>query len=220
MSLKITHKHSTSSGAAPAASDLDVGELAINAADAELYTKDSAGNVRKFQNTTTGSSANVQFTQSGSGAVQRTVQSRLRDVISVKDFGAVGDGSTDDTTAFVNALASGNTVRVPNGTYKITSTLDFSDSDLIGEGWGSIIEGHLATASDPLIKAGRSVLIDNLCIQYHSSKITGSETQGERVLIYTAGGSPTDLPLQRGSQISNCLLNNSGTAVYLSLIHI
>jgi hypothetical protein len=53
----------------------------------------------------------------------------MRDVVSVKDFGAVGDGVTDDYQAFVNALtaASGGTVVVPNpsvsykiGTGKIT----------------------------------------------------------------------------------------------------
>jgi hypothetical protein len=38
------------------------------------------------------SSDNQYFLQAGSGAVQRTVQSKLRDVVSVKDFGAVGVG--------------------------------------------------------------------------------------------------------------------------------
>lgn len=41
------------------------------------------------------------------GAVSRTVGAKLQDMISVKDFGAVGDGTTDDTAAFVAALASG-----------------------------------------------------------------------------------------------------------------
>ena len=34
------------------------------------------------------------FIQAGTGAVQRTVESKLQDVVSVKDFGAVGDGVT------------------------------------------------------------------------------------------------------------------------------
>ena len=45
----------------------------------------------------------VGYSQGGTGSVQRTVQSRLRDVVSVKDFGAVGDGVTDDYAAFLAA---------------------------------------------------------------------------------------------------------------------
>jgi hypothetical protein len=117
MTYKITHKNSTVSGTPPTAGDIDVGEIAINAADAELYTKDTAGNIRKFQNTTTGTAAGVQFTQAGSGAVQRTVESKLQDMVSVKDFGAVGDGVADDTAAIQAAVDTGKKVYIPSGAY-------------------------------------------------------------------------------------------------------
>ncbi len=60
----------------------------------------------------------------------------------VTDFGATGDGSTDDTQAFKTALDSaviiGAKVFVPNGIYRITETLVIKDGvSLIGEGTGS-----------------------------------------------------------------------------------
>jgi len=65
----------------------------------------------------------VGFRQSNSsgalgGAVGRTVHQKLQETVSVKDFGAVGNGTTDDSAAFNLAIATGNPVYVPSGTYK------------------------------------------------------------------------------------------------------
>jgi hypothetical protein len=78
----------------------------------------------------------VQFTQAGSGAVERTVESKLQDTVSVKDFGAVGNGVTDDTAAFNAAISfanakggndradiKGTTIYIPGGQYRITEPL-------------------------------------------------------------------------------------------------
>ena len=134
MSLKITHKYSTAAGTPPASGDIDVGEIAINAADAELYTKDTDGNVQTFIS---------QFTQDGTGAVARTIESKLKDVVSVKDFGAVGDGVTDDTAAIQAAInyansAGGAVVWLPRGVYGIngaTGGLDLKQNVVLtGDG--------------------------------------------------------------------------------------
>ena len=79
---------------------------------------------------------------SGTGTAQfsRTVQSKLQDVISVKDFGAVGDGIADDTLAIQNAFnwavyqysSSGKgvgSVYIPAGNYLISDTLQMSYGD-------------------------------------------------------------------------------------------
>lgn len=59
------------------------------------------------------SSNTVGFLQSGTGAVQRTAQAKLRDVVSVKDFGVVGDGVTDDTSAFIAACTYARSTKRP-----------------------------------------------------------------------------------------------------------
>jgi hypothetical protein len=67
----------------------------------------------------------VTFLQAGTGAVTRTAQSKMRDWMSVKDFGAVGDGATDDTIAMNAAAAAAGAAKkalfVPAGVYKMTS---------------------------------------------------------------------------------------------------
>lgn len=76
------------------------------------------------------------FTQAGTGAVERTVDARLKDVVNVKDFGAVGDGITDDTLAinraakYVARVLGGGTVYYPAGTYKITRAIRLDDYDI------------------------------------------------------------------------------------------
>lgn len=93
----------------------------------------------------------VGFIQAGIGAVMRTVQDKLRDDISVKDFGAVGNGVTDDTAAFQAAIAAisqsqsrrGARLKVPAGQYKLTDTLTLTsyatdnaiNIEMVGEGW-------------------------------------------------------------------------------------
>jgi hypothetical protein len=49
----------------------------------------------------------------------------LRDTVSVKDFGAVGDGVTNDTAAFSAAAAASSQVLVPSGTYLMNTAPTF-----------------------------------------------------------------------------------------------
>lgn len=53
-----------------------------------------------------GGSALVGFIQAGTGAIARTAQAKMRESVSVADFGAVGDGVTNDMAAITNAIAA------------------------------------------------------------------------------------------------------------------
>jgi hypothetical protein len=67
------------------------------------------------------------------GAVNRSINQKLSDFISVKDFGATGDGTTDDTTSIQNAINSltlGGTLYFPRGTY-IVSDADANNACLV-----------------------------------------------------------------------------------------
>lgn len=125
---------------------------------------------------TANQSSNVGFLQSGAGALPRTAESKLRDVVSVMDFGAVGDGVTDDTAAIQAALNSGNgLVFVPSGDYKVSAPLSIpSDTRIYGNGPSSRI--FTTNTSNGVYSWGNTglvifvldqvtnVCIDNLCM--------------------------------------------------------
>lgn len=85
----------------------------------------------------TGSSL-IGYIQGSAGSVAQTVQSRLRnDFVVPEDFGAVGDGVTNDTAALQAALVSGKDVMLTIGkTYLHTSELVISTNNqrVIGSG--------------------------------------------------------------------------------------
>jgi len=84
------------------------------------------------------------FQQLGAGAVVRTVTSKLQDVVHVKDFGAKGDGVTDDSAAFIAALASGaGEVRADDGTYVVNSVITLAKGQKIHFGVGTHTVGGI-----------------------------------------------------------------------------
>ena len=63
------------------------------------------------------------FLPAGANAVTRTIQNKLRDIVSVMDFGAVGDGVTNDSAALQAAFtaAAGKSLLIPPGSYSVGS---------------------------------------------------------------------------------------------------
>lgn len=88
---------------------------------------------------TTVDSSFVTYLPTGTGAVTRSATSKFGDVVSVKDFGAVGDGVANDTAAIQVAIdavsANGGTVVFPSGTYRIARTVGTNDR------WGIKVTG-------------------------------------------------------------------------------
>lgn len=125
----------------------------------------------------------------GAGAVSRPVRDKLADVASVKDFGAVGDGTVDDTLAIQAALTTAKAVHVPSGTYRITNTLTLGHGkSLIGAGQSAVIKGassafdliHIpdgyATLSNLRLEQGKAGVRlfgrDGPCVQNSLSDLT------------------------------------------------
>jgi len=104
----------------------------------------------------------LNFLQTGTSAVARTVDSKLKDVVSVKDFGAVGDGVANDTAAIQAALNTGKNVFIPSGNYLISSSLNFTANNqtLTGEGFAAI---NVATAT-PTANTNMSQIFTNSAI--------------------------------------------------------
>lgn len=101
----------------------------------KLLGFDASGNVSTIA-TTAGDASSIIYQAGYTGSVQRTVENKLDEAVSVKDFGAKGDGSTDDTAAFNLAIASGaGAIYIPSGTYVLSSPITVSrDIFIYGDG--------------------------------------------------------------------------------------
>jgi hypothetical protein len=98
---------------------LDYKFTLTTSADVPIATWD---NILGINGTGLATNANaVAYDPAGLGAVQRTVESKLRESVSVKDFGAVGNGFANDTDAIQAAINTGKAVYIPNGTYLVSA---------------------------------------------------------------------------------------------------
>lgn len=130
-------------------------------------------------------SGSVGYLPAGTGAVARTVQGKLREAVSVSDFGAVGNGVADDTAAIqaaINAIAAvdfygtgSKIVFFPQGVYKITSTLLVAGSHIILQGEG--------IASSLIVNDSASQTAIKFAFNPESTRMFGNGIEKMRVLV-------------------------------------
>lgn len=158
----------------------------------------------------------VGYIQGGTGAVATTVQAKLRETVSVKDFGAVGDGSTDDSDALnaaATALQNGQALFFPAGDYIVDTECVLirgkSRIDIYGEGdatrlrptsqgpGGVKVDYHTTFAIDQC----SFVTVRDMVIESKGENYGNTDAYGG-----LAGGDPR----------TNAIIDNGGSAVLVS----
>jgi hypothetical protein len=132
-----------------------------------------------------GNATAISYTLTAPGAVAQTVQTKLEQYVSVKDFGAVGDGVTDDTATIADALATGASVYFPEGTYKTDlQTITTAGQTLFGAGEKSIILAKTAGANLFVVEADY--------VSFRNLRMNGAETgpTNNDFAIFTATATP------------------------------
>ena len=154
------------------------------------------------------------FTQGGTGAVSRSLLSKLGEAVSVKDFGAIGDGSTDNCTFITNALtaveSSHAALYFPAGTYLTSCQIDLDEKGglmLFGDGG----EGaHNTGNSSEILYTGTATMI--------SMKSTGNIALKDlSFLTNNAAYSAIMLDMSHSPSNSDSALNLISHCMFLSL---
>lgn len=144
----------------------------VTTASGDCYLAISLGSGNWYVAALSTDASRVAFLPSGTGAVARTVESKLRESVSVKDFGAAGDGTTDDTAAIQAALTAGAGGRVyfPSGTYLCGALTVPASTRLSGDGITSVIKKN---ANGDMLTMGAMSTVQSLCLDGQGVAYTG-----------------------------------------------
>lgn len=118
------------------------------------------------------------FQAAGDGAVVRPFQEKNRDVISIKDYGAKGDGATDDTAAIQKAVnaAAGRTLFVNAGRYLVSAATGHAAITLPAAGIRIVGEGRFNSVFAATAACGFLVGINADKVEIQDVGFDGSQT--------------------------------------------
>lgn len=113
------------------------------------------------------------------GAVLRTLYARAAETISVKDFGAVGDGVANDTAAIQQAITAagvGGRIFFPSGDYLVTDVvkLNVSSMSLVGAGRQMVAIITTSASKDVFNVTGSDIVISEMNFQSRVKRTAGA----------------------------------------------
>jgi hypothetical protein len=153
-----------------------------------------------------GTLSSASYTAPFSGSVVRTLLSKQSDIVSVKDFGATGDGISDDTASMQAAHNTGRVVLYPSGTYNFTS-LSFVSGGMAGQGQGQTILNCTASGtSDCITFTGHGFSGSQVPLFSDFSIQAASKTGGSAINLATPGSFEVSNPQFRAINFLNCYI--------------
>ena len=141
------------------------------------------------------------YTASGAGAVTRPMRDKLSDVVSVKDFGAIGDGITDDTAAIQAALnTSAAQIIFPDGVYRVVDAALNGTPVLVSNQSGRIIKGSGVITATTTVLRVLGIYGEHTSVQI---SVHGNNCIAEAIRIYADN-----------CTVANCYISDLYTTTY------
>lgn len=166
------------------------------------------------------SSEFVTFIQSGTGAVATTVQAKLRETVSVKDFGAsASETAANNKTAIDAALAASASVELTPESFTTNAITIPASKSLFGKGFASVIVGRITAGANNLLNflkispaSGYAIQITSGADEVSASNIEVTSAANEYAVVADLNGT-NGFSIQNSSVIADgyaVLTNNQG----------
>lgn len=173
----------------------------------------------------------IYYTATGTGGTERTQHAKNGDTISVKDFGAKGDNSTDDTVAInaaiqaaVNAQVFSGCVYFPAGRYMVTGTIKMYNTASTGStadgiclygdnGLASQIRWNTTDVSKPVVSIhAASARLDNIAIDMLGDALAAIAYDGDVTIGRSTMGGMRNIHINCENHLGDGIQLGAGTS--------